>query len=408
MSAVRWGLATASCLILATSAASAEEVPVHFTPVAAMGMGGAYTAVAHDDEAVWTNPAGIARSRKARSRSSVHVAKFPNIIAGVNSESRAFYKGLKGSQDENVEGLIAEADGIGDKPFWVRAAMFPVFIFDPSGRNVPTAVGAYTNTTVKALVDKNSPSDARLSAISDVGVTFGSAFTTDSNRFSFGFQARPVYRYAYEGVVPSSDLVKTSAMKGYLKDGANKATGFGLDAGVLMTLADFWFPTLGIAILNLPTGCQDDYLNPFSEERQKICGNLFRGDLGNPDALSRVDPTDVRVGIAISPRLSRELSLRFALDVHHIHVPAGGAYYGVPSIDPGKMLHAGVEFFIGNPLEQSPFSIRMGTNQGFVAFGLALNMGLLSLDISTWGQDISSSVSKREDRRTLVGLTSTF
>ncbi len=58
-----------SLLLVALAAwpANAEEIPEGFTGVRSIGMGDAFTAVANDENAIWTNPAGIGRSRKARS-----------------------------------------------------------------------------------------------------------------------------------------------------------------------------------------------------------------------------------------------------------------------------------------------------------------------------------------------------
>ena len=78
---------------------TAEEIPGDKVSPRAAGMGDAYTAVANDEGAVFYNPAGIARARKARSRSTFHIAKFPNLIAGANSEARSFYEGYKSSQE---------------------------------------------------------------------------------------------------------------------------------------------------------------------------------------------------------------------------------------------------------------------------------------------------------------------
>lgn len=393
--------------LLAPASLFAEEIPENFQGVRPMGMGNAYTAVANDESSVWTNPAGIGRSRKARSQSLFSITKVPNIIMGANAESRAFYQGFKGSQDKSVESVLDETDNLGDKPFWARASFFPVTVFDAS-RETPMAFGLYSNTTVQAIIPKDTPEEARVQAVSDIGSVVTLSFTNDSNRFNVGFNVRPTMRYAYEDRIPSEDLLNKGTMKTHLKDDSNKSRGLGADFGMMYTVADFWYPTIGVSVLNLPTGCKKNYLNPFTEKLETVCGTVYKGDFANEDALSTVDPTDIRAGVAITPRLGRKTNLRFALDAHHIPLGSSTQSYGLSGIEPSKLFHAGVELFFGNPLLVSPFSLRAGYSQGFMTAGATVNLGFLELEFATYGVDVSSSVTPIEDRRYLGALSFDF
>lgn len=398
---------TALLVTLLATQAAAEEIPEHFSPVRPLGMGGAFTGVANDENAIWTNPAGIARSRKARSRETFSIAKFPNIIAGANAESRTFYKGFTGASEKSVENILADAEDLGDKPFWARAAIFPVTLFNVS-RDAPMAFSLYSNTTAKAVIPKEEPEQAQVEAISDTGGVITFAFSNDPNRFNVGLQLRPVARFAYEDRIPSEDLLNRKALQDRLKEDANKSTGVGVDFGMMYTVADFWFPTVGVAVLNLPTGCKKDYLNPFTEKRETVCGNVYRGSFANEDALSTVDPTDIRVGVSITPRLSKSLSIRFALDAHQLPVGDASGSYGLLGIEASKLIHAGAELFYGNPLKLSPFSLRAGYSQGFATFGATVNLGFLELEFASFGRDVSSSEKPIEDRRYLGALSFDF
>ena len=174
-----------------------------------------------------------------------------------------------------------------------------------------------------------------MEVVSDQAALLGAAYTNRSNRFSVGLQLRPTLRYAYEGRFASSELTDKDAMKERMQADANKSQGVGIDVGMIYTFADFWYPTFGLAVLNLPTGCREGYLNPFTEKRETVCGNVYSGDFGNEDALSTVDPTDIRAGVAITPRLTRKVNLRFSIDAHHIAVPVGDSVYGLSGIEAG-------------------------------------------------------------------------
>lgn len=390
--------------IFFSSLASAQEIPEHFFPVRPHGMGGAFTGVANDESSIWTNPAGIARIRKARSRKAVDLVKVPNLVLGANQNGKSFYQGVQGIATGNVGSVAEQAGEAQGEPFWGVASIAPVLLFQAG--DIPMAVAGFSHTVVKSQPNETGQADT--SILSDLGglMTFG--ITNRSNRFNAAVQVRSIARYAYEDTIPYTTLGNKSSLQNAFKDGGNRSVGLAVDAGMLWTMADFWFPTFGLSVLNAPLGCKDDYLNPFSKLRETACGTVFTGKFANPDAISTVDPTDIRVGLAISPRLGRDLGMRVAIDLHHLAFAAGSNNYGLSEIPLAKKLHAGVEFFTGNPLLPSPFSVSMGANQGFWSCGVSTRLGFLSLDFSSFGRDISSTDSPKEDRRYLASMSADF
>lgn len=386
--------------------AKGTELTDPYDGIRPLGMGGAYTAVANDDMSAFYNPAGIARSRKAWARGTFNLTRFPNLSAGANSAGRVFLQNFK----KDVAAEISSKSDLLDNPFWTRAAAFPMTILNLGARpSSPFLVGMVSSTTARALIEKETPDQAQVDAISDLGGVLSYGLSNRNNRISFGLQSRILYRYAYEDVVPTTTLFDRTAMQKKFKDDANKAVGVALDAGAMVTFADFWFPTLGVAVMNLPTSCKPDYLNPYSKKREAVCGTVFKGTFSNPDAVSTVDPTDIRVGLSATPRFSRQLNLRLALDMHHIAVPVGSSNFGLVGVDTGKQIHGGAELFWGNPLLPDPeWAVRLGANQGFITFGASTRLGVLVLDFASYGVDVSSSKSPKEDRRYQGGLSLEF
>lgn len=387
-----------------SSFAAAQEIPEHFFPTRPHGMGGAFTAVANDENSIWTNPAGIARIRKARSRKAVDLVKVPNIVLGANKNGQSFYQAVKGISSGNVDSVAEQAGEHQGEPFWGMASVAPVLLFQAG--EMPMAAAGFSHTVVKSQPNETGQADT--SILSDLGglLTFGA--TNKSNRFSAAVQVRSIARYAYEDAISYSTLGDKTSLQSAFKDGANRSVGLAVDAGMMWTMADFWFPTVGLSVLNAPLGCKDEYLNPFSKLRETACGTVFTGKFANPDAISTVDPTDIRFGLSISPRLSRNFGMRVALDLHHLAIASSGANYGLSGIPLAKKLHAGVEFFVGNPLLPSPLSVSMGANQGFWSFGVSSRLGFLSLDFSSFGRDISATDSPKEDRRYLASMSADF
>lgn len=395
---------------LVSEALKAQEIPESFHPVRPMAMGGAFTAVANDENAVWTNPAGVSRIRKARSRGVVNLVKFPNAIAGANTAGRTFYTSITQAGDEETAAAISEAsqnEAIADKPFWAMAAAFPMMMFD-FGRQLASVLGAFSHTTMKAVIDSDNPQQTTTEVVSDIGGVLSFSVTNHSNRFNLGFQVRSIGRYAFEDTIATTTLFDDKELETVLKENSNQSVGLAVDAGMMFTLADFWFPTIGISVLNAPLSCKKDYLNPFSKTRETVCGTVFSGSFANPDAISTVDPTDIRAGISITPRITRKIALRIALDAHHIHTTSGDNNYGLSDIPVLKTLHGGVELITGNPLLPSPFSVAVGLSQGYYTMGASVRLSFLSLDIATFGRDISSDDNPQEDRRVMGGFSLDF
>ena len=405
-------IAALTCVVPDTM--QAEELYEPFVPVRPKGMGGAGTALSNDHNSVWSNPAGIGRIRKARARSFVHFWSFPAIVAGANSEGQSLYTKLQssggtGTLAENInEAITTSSNSSSERPIWARLSVNPI-VFLEAAKNAPLALSAFGSSTVKMVfVQENGTTNAQMDSVTDVGGTITLAWTNRTNRFNLGVQIRPTIRYAFDDKVDIQTLTDKSAMEKRIKSDANVGSGIGADIGVLWTFADFWFPTFGMAIYNLPTGCKDSYLNPFTETRQSICGTVYNGSINNPESLFLVDPMDVRVGISITPRLSRKVALRFAIDMHHLYIADGTKFYGLPGVEPLKQSHAGIELFFGNPLKLNPLSIRAGVNQGLVTAGISLRISFLTLEVATYGVDISSDAEQIKDQRTLVSISGDF
>jgi hypothetical protein len=407
-----WLIIGLIAVCLAHARAHAEELPENYILARPLGMGGAFTAVADDHNSLWTNPAGIGRIRKQRSQKRVPFLAIPNLTAAANGQGRAFYRQFKTAQstsasgsttEDNIRAAIANSDA-STLPAWAALGLNPVAFFEPKvASSIIYVGGVYSFSQLSAVPDPENTASIAVRTYTDMGVNLGLAINNQSNRFNFGIQARPVLRYSYEDAISPTLLVEPGRLSSAIQAQGNQTSGVALDAGLLMTLADFWFPTIGLSVLNLPIGCVEDYLNPNMRERQTICGTTFSGSIRDTESNYLLDPTDIRVGIAITPRILHNFAFRVAIDAHHLPVDMGNdSYIGLPGVSPAKMLHAGIEFFIGNPLDRSPFSVRAGVNQGFTTYGLSFRLKSLYVDVTSYGQDLSSDSKPREDRRILL------
>jgi hypothetical protein len=394
-------------ILTSIPSAFAYELPEHYSPTRPLGMGNAFTAVANDENSAWSNPAGFSRVRKARSKETFHSARFPNLSFGANTSARSFYNDISSQEDAISELITEKAEEIGDaQTMWIGTTAFPYAAIEFN--QVPVMLGFYNYTRGSIVIDTATPESAEIDAVSDIGAILTVAVPSKSNLFSTGFTVRTLGRYSYDDIVPSDSLSSRTTLQTNFEELSNQTSAVALDLGMIATFPDFWFPTFGISILNVPLGCRDNYLNPISKQREKMCGTVFTGDILNENSMSLVDPTDIRAGFSITARFARQTSLRMAFDAHHIPLSSGDNNYGLKGIDPIKMFHAGAELFFANPLSTSPISLRAGVNQGFVTAGGSIAGGILALDFASYGVDVSSSAKQIEDRRWLATVSLLF
>ena len=375
-------------------------------------MGGAFTAVANDHNAIWSNPAGIGRIRKARTRHRFHYGSFPSITLGFNSAATSLYSkstSFSGTTEAEKDQQVSEAIAAiksKDTVFWGFFGAQPSVFFE-GGKNVVIAMSLFSKRNINYIPRADQDELGLLEDITDVGAVIGVGYTNRTNRLNFGFQLRPVSRSAFEGLSKPSALFANKTAQQANEKLANNVSTLGLDVGLMWTLADFWFPTIGVALLNAPIGCKEDYLNPYAEKRETVCGSMYSGTIKNSEAASLIDPMDLRVGLSILPRITRKLSLRFAVDMHRLGFESGKKNYGLSGLQQAEQIRAGVEVFLGNPLKLAQFSARAGYARGGANFGFSIKAAFLSIDLTTYSAFVGENNSKA-DLRTLIALSAEF
>ena len=424
----------------------AEVLPNPFIHPAAAAMGGAYTAIANDDSAPFTNPAGIARIKKARSRNSFQLLRAPQFFVGSNSiDNYAELASLQGRHllsaqgwNEDIDGPFLKFDNLADgmpeldeldealvKLFkddyegtvWGRFDLGFLSIFEIE-KGLPISLGLYmtsegslsiNDASVASGSDVSSSSFVKYSDIINIMPVLGASFSNKSKRLNFGLQIRPILRYSYDGTNQISTYGDAATITEEITNNSNEDSAVAYDMGFLWTLADFWYPTLGIAVFNIPSGCKTDYLNPYDQTAQEICGTYFQSDSTvDKNALANLDPTDIRLGVSISPRLARKMAIRMAFDYHFIEYGSDGTYYGLPNIPTIQKTHFGLEFYLGTPVEMPSFRAKIGLNQGQLSIGTYIDLDYIKIDLASYGLDQSINNSPNPDRRTVLSISSGF
>jgi hypothetical protein len=397
-------------------------LPRDWAGVRSLGMGDAFTTVGNDELAAFTNPAGLARSRNPRSKAGLHDFSFPGLVVGGNSTGAKEL--AKGGKPALWPRKLAEASQAapGDLTYGETQA-YPYAIF--GGRGSPTflfGLPARSQLLFQASPTSASPgarSRTLLFSETTMSAALGIADTSRGGSFAYGLMLRPDMRYSMLSTDADTATLTAASLRDGVKAGAVRTRAVALDAGVLFTAADFWFPTLGVAVRNAPTGCAKDYVNPANGKTVEMCGTR-RTPTGGQDPVdattgeeiaiptTRVDPTELRVGFSITPRGrvdGTKINLRLAVDVFPIPVTTGGKRYGVDDVPLNEMIHAGTELFFGNALTDRGLSLRAGMNDSRPTYGATVDFLGVRLDAAHYSVRVGLRDRKRYDDRYLIGLS---
>lgn len=400
-------LCVLGCLV--QNLAHAGEMPTDWQSIRSTGMGDADTAVANDESAPFSNPAGLSRTRNPRSKNYIHQIVFPGLVIGgndtlVNSANRGKTKATDIFQ-KSLEAAKNKQETLG----YLEAQSFPAIIFGAKSSATFLLGFPARSTNRYEFKDSANPEAMSLNATTTVGAVAAMAGMSRGGSASYGLSVRPNMRYTLIDDAYAGSETSLNKLKSDVKTRGTKTTGVGIDLGVLFTAGDFWLPTFGLAVRNVPTGCADQYLNAVNQKIQTVCGTrrTLIADTTAPES-ARVDPTEVRMGFSITPRFrvgGNRVNLRLAADAFPLPILIKGKSYGLTNVNINRLFHAGGELFFGNAFLQSGLGFRAGVNQGLPTYGATLRGLGIAIEYASYQIETGSPQKSRIDQRHLIGLT---
>ncbi len=338
--------------LLLAGAAGARELPRYYQGIRPLGMGGAFTAVADDENALFYNPAGLDRVERWR-------MGLVNPYLEVGENGYAFYKDARGTDfDSTTEVTELLRDYIGEY-LHGRAGVAPYFVMPNFG---VAAVGqAVVNTEPHNVAYPEVDVDATVTLGGHVGVGWG--FIEDALRVgaTLKYVRQSHLRQTYDAEDIASDDFEDQ-IRDDLKDGS----GFGFDLGAMYTAPVLLEPTVAVVVQNVA----DLDMGDAGELAQQInLGMSFRHAFSWITVVGAADWVDVTNEIGLDS-------------------------------DPFKRLHFGLEGRLARIL-----SGRVGLYQGYPTFGATVDFRLVRLDYATYAEEIGSSAGTDPDRRHAIQLT---
>ena len=409
---LRWlplrGVAACGLAWCSAGGALADEFNTDFFNPRAAGMGGATVTVSNDEYAPFGNPAGLARVSKPRNKDQVKLLSVPGFVVVTNSQTMNAVKGARPTLTRLLNKVIDSAADHQGVPSFVTLQSYPAVVL--GGKRGPLfLLGLTTKTDVSSVFQPNLDEGAATTTgsfetRSTVGAVLGLAGVTYGGVLSAGLSVRPQMRYHTTQQVEATDSTSLRAIFDATKSGSGRSFALASDAGIQLRAMDFWLPTLGISVRNIPTGCVTDFYNSFSKKTVSMCGVIFSGG-------TDVAPMETRVGVAVIPRISlgrTRLNLRLAGEMGPLGVVYKGLSWGYAGVNINRLVHLGAELFLGDASIEPEFAVRGGYNQGSVTYGLSAQLWALRLDGAMTVEDTGEGTVRRLDRRYLVGLSAQF
>ena len=334
-----------------------------------LGMGNAYTAVADDFNALYYNPAGLARldswDGEFLNPMLIFSSKFKTLVEDAQD--------LKTTSDtiDLIESNTGEDQSI-------TAGLSPHLIF----RNFGFGASARLNAS---MIFRRDISVDVLSGL-DLIVPFSYAHSFFEEKLSVGLtiKGRAVAavdrQFSIEDLEALSDNDEgadaeaggTTEPTQTLDDFVLAGTGVGADIGILFTPTKVMEPTIGLAVIDIGG-------TRFTEA--KIEDDAF----GKPD----VQLPSVNLGLSLKPYQKNRKYIRVSMDMHAINHPYSFS----------KKVGIGSEFGWGQFLKT-----QLGFYQGYPSFGIQLDAGIVNLRVLAYSEELGEVAGSQQSQRYALQL----
>ncbi|RJP75229.1 MAG: hypothetical protein C4522_21650 [Desulfobacteraceae bacterium] len=340
------------CLIGFTVSLSAAEYPNNYRGIRPLGMGGAFTAISDDENALFYNPAGL-------SNISTFSMGIVNPMVDVSENSIDFYRDLTDADlDDTGETTELLRKHVGEYQHlainWIPYVGF-------NAANVGVMVAGIASASVDAEIRNPPYPEFHPKANWDYGFTGGAGLKVPLQGLRVGGTVKYIDRESLDEVYTAADIADDD-FEDRLDDDRKSGSGVTMDLGVLYELP---------------------IESSFTTDVGLSVNNLIEMDMDDAEDIKRT----INLGIA-TRRSFGGFKLIGAFDILDITK----SYE--QDDDFMKRIHMGAEL-------QMPViaAIRMGFNQGYLTAGATLDFPVVRLDFATYAEEVGAYSGQREDRR---------
>ena len=316
------------------------------------GMGGTSVAFARGVDALYLNPAALAKTDGI-------VLNFVNFSASLSTNSISLKDKLSVTNGSGSISLSDLNSLYGENIFLDVTAY--------GGVAIPYfAVGAYSNnTTLQSFSNPSNPT-YNVNLISDYGYAIGGAFKL-TDEISFGLTGRSLKRWSGDLTMPATDLVGSNTQSVLEAALSDKGSGNALDLGFLASFQrSGWNNEIGLAWHDVgmtkfnPTSGK----GPERQDDNLIFGYAAQKEFGFTSWLSSIEYKFIRNDGDISKK-----------------------------IDLGTELSLGI------------FDVRAGYYQGYLSYGGTVDFSFIRIDAASYTGELGTSAGQTANPRYVVSLS---
>jgi hypothetical protein len=332
----------------------AEELPTLYRGIRPLGMGGAFITLSDDENAMFSNPAGL----NDVTGFGVDLLN-PSVEWSENSAS--FYKDFKDIDTKNEDAVATFLNKRVGEHQHIRAAALPNLTMHNF------AIGVLGQAT--GDFDVRNPGAPQI--VTDVKIDLGAVLSGALGFFDRQLQVGATGKYVQrDGVKHIYTAAEIAAPDGFKPlDQRTKKSDFAFDLGLKFNPKVLLSPSFGLVLQNIT--------------------NLDFGVLGKI-------PQQLNVGAAINPHFWI-LKTTFAVEVDDLTKNVEG------DKDLYKRTHLGAEFRFPKVL-----AIRAGLNQGYLTAGAGIDLWLVAVNYATYAEELGVFSGQRSDRRHVVQFSLGF
>lgn len=362
-------LALCSCQTLFAQ----QEKWTHYG-VRPLAMGNAYVAVADDFNALFYNPAGLARQSEWRGELINPYLEISNSTTTFLNDARKLGDGSAGDTVAVLDLLESQTGNVQH----LALGLTPHLIIGGFG----IGIGFELSST---MIFHRYPT-VDLDVGPSVIIPIQYAFSILENRLSIGFGVKARIDGGLDHEFSIQDLEAFTTSKETkefeegeeiddeltLKDFVQGGRGFGADVGILFTPTKTMEPTLGVSITDLGGTVYEKF-------------DVGSEAIGKPE----MKLPSVNTGISFKPYQANSNHLLIAADAHSINQPFSFS----------KKLNFGAEWSLGDM-----FKLQCGLHQGYLAAGFQFDVRLLKVRFATYSEEMGATAGSIEDRRYALQL----
>ncbi len=347
-------------MLLPTVALSAERQEF-YNGVRQLGMGGAVIAVVNDETALLSNPAALGKLRD-----SFLTLVDPEIEGNMNVErllGAEFYNGL-----DPQFALDKMKDNPG-KRLHLKGQVFPSLIFPNFG------VGLHGKYIVDSEVREDG-SAFEYNYLNDWSAVAGFNFRLFDGRLKIGTNIRYTNRSEVkrDDMDPNSTDLKISSL-------ASEGVGVGSDVGMILTAPVKFLPTLALVWRDV------------GNTKYDFAKGMMSSTEGRPETVK----STLDVGLAFFPILGKNTRSSWTVELRDVLTEASETE---PIM---RRLHGGFELNYADAL-----FLRAGMNQKYWTAGFELAMFNYQLQVASYGEEVGTHLTPKEDRRYVMKFSLRF